>query len=150
VCDAPVFIAPDELLGFHPDATGRGSRLGGSMTTAMLRAQAGALRSPDRRPAGSRAVPRRPAPVLLERDLALQTMVGAVQAAAAGSGSVVLVSGEAGIGKTSVVRAFVEQAAGLARVLVGACDDLMTPRPLGPLRDAAAGGRAGRRRHEQP
>ena len=88
MCDAPVFIAPDELLGFHPDATGRGSRLGGSMTTAMLRAQAGALRSPDRRPAGSRAVPRRPAPVLLERDLALQTMVGAVQAAAAGSGSV--------------------------------------------------------------
>lgn len=48
-----------------------------------------------------------------------------------------LVTGEAGIGKTSVVRAFVDEVAG--RVLVGACDDLLTPRALDPLRDAAAG-----------
>lgn len=44
-----------------------------------------------------------------------------------------------GIGKTSLVRAFVEQVAAHARVLMGACDDLVTPRALGPLRDAAAG-----------
>ena len=53
-----------------------------------------------------------------------------------------LVSGEAGMGKTSLVRAFASEASGAARVLVGACDDLVTPRTLGPFRDMArdAGG----------
>jgi DNA-binding CsgD family transcriptional regulator/tetratricopeptide (TPR) repeat protein len=76
---------------------------------------------------------------LLERDAALDRLAGAVDAAACGRGSVVLVTGEAGIGKTALVRAFAEQVGGRARVLAGACDDLGTPRPLGPLRDAAAG-----------
>ena len=75
--------------------------------------------------------------VLLERDDTLAALIGAVEDAAAGRGSVVLVSGGAGIGKTSVVRAFAREAAGRARVLLSACDDLMAPRALGPLRDAA-------------
>ena len=45
--------------------------------------------------------------------------------------------GEAGVGKTSLVHAFLAAAAGRARVLAGACEDLLTPRALGPLRDAA-------------
>jgi DNA-binding CsgD family transcriptional regulator/tetratricopeptide (TPR) repeat protein len=54
-------------------------------------------------------------------------------------GRVMLVAGEAGIGKTSLVREF---CSGDARpVLWGACDALRTPRPLGPLRDIA--GQAG-------
>jgi DNA-binding CsgD family transcriptional regulator/tetratricopeptide (TPR) repeat protein len=75
--------------------------------------------------------------VLLERDDTLAALIGAVEDAAAGHGSVVLVSGGAGIGKTSVVRAFARAAAGRARVLLASCDDLMAPRTLGPLRDAA-------------
>lgn len=56
-----------------------------------------------------------------------------------GQGSVVLVAGEAGIGKTALVWALAERArARGARVLVGGCDDLTTPRTLGPLRDVAA------------
>ncbi|MER5638879.1 LuxR C-terminal-related transcriptional regulator [Kitasatospora sp. NPDC002227] len=56
-------------------------------------------------------------------------------------GRVVLVTGEAGIGKTSLVRAFCAQAG--RPVLRGACDALRTPRPLGPWYElaAAAGGR---------
>jgi predicted ATPase len=75
--------------------------------------------------------------MLLERDDTLAVLAGAVAAAAAGRGSVAIVSGEAGIGKTSLVRAFVAEATGRARLLVAACDDLMAPRTLGPLRDAA-------------
>jgi hypothetical protein len=56
-------------------------------------------------------------------------------------GRVVLVSGEAGIGKTSLLKAWC--AAAERRVLWGSCDALRTPRPLGPLHDMArqAGGR---------
>ena len=51
-------------------------------------------------------------------------------------GCVVLLSGEAGVGKTALLRHF---CAGLdrARVLWGECDALFTPRPLGPLLDIA-------------
>ena len=75
--------------------------------------------------------------MLLERDAALAALRDAVREAAAGRGSVVMVTGEAGIGKTSLVRAFAARAPG--RVLTSACDDLMAPRTLGPLRDAATG-----------
>src|SRR4029434_1356867 len=76
---------------------------------------------------------------LLERDAELRRLRETLRGAVQGRGSVVLVSGEAGIGKTSLVRAFAREASGSARVLVGACDDLVTPRTLGPFRDSYAG-----------
>jgi len=75
---------------------------------------------------------------LLEREAMLEALHGAVGEAAAGRGSVALVTGEAGIGKTSVIATFAAEAAG--RVLLTACDDLITPRTLGPLRDATLAG----------
>ncbi|MFC7661334.1 AAA family ATPase [Pseudonocardia benzenivorans] len=48
----------------------------------------------------------------------------------------VLVAGDAGIGKTVLLRAFAERTRALP-VLWGMCDSLSTPRPLGPLRDVA-------------
>ena len=74
---------------------------------------------------------------LLERDAELRRLRETLRGAGQGRGSVVLVSGEAGIGKTVLVRRFAREAAAQARVLVGACDDLVTPRTLGPLRDMA-------------
>src|SRR4051812_48749089 len=71
--------------------------------------------------------------MLLEREPTLAVLAAAVADAAAGRGSVVLVTGEAGIGKTSLVRAFAQRAD--ARMLLAACDDLMASRTLGPLRD---------------
>jgi predicted ATPase len=73
---------------------------------------------------------------LLERDAELRRLRETLRGAGQGRGSVVLVSGEAGIGKTALVRRFA-WAAAQARVLVGACDDLVTPRTLGPFRDMA-------------
>ncbi|MEV3861100.1 AAA family ATPase [Streptomyces sp. NPDC050095] len=72
---------------------------------------------------------------ILERDLELAGLAAAVRDAADGAGSVVLVLGEAGIGKSSLVRALPEVLPPGARLLVGHCDDLATGRPLGPLRD---------------
>src|SRR4051794_1152851 len=62
-------------------------------------------------------------------------LVDASKAAARGEGRVALVSGEPGIGKTSLVRSFLGAVEPGTRVLVGTCDDLSIPRPLGPIRD---------------
>ncbi len=61
----------------------------------------------------------------------------ALTAAARGSGRMVFVAGEAGIGKTGLVRAFVAGLPRGTRVVEGACDDLLTPGPLGAVRDVA-------------
>ena len=82
-------------------------------------------------------------PHLLERQAELQMLDAAIERAATGRGSAVLVLGEAGIGKTSLVQTFLTASAGRARVLVGACEDLLTPRALGPLRDAARSAASG-------
>ncbi len=74
---------------------------------------------------------------ILEREEALGALRDGLGDARAGRGSVALVSGEAGIGKTTLVRAFEAEAAEEVRVLTGACDALATPRPLGPVHDIA-------------
>ena len=74
---------------------------------------------------------------ILERDAALSTLHDALDDAIAGSGRVALVSGEAGIGKTTVVQIFQESARGRVRLVSGACEALFTPRPLGPVHDIA-------------
>jgi predicted ATPase len=74
---------------------------------------------------------------LLERSGELAALEASLAKARDGRGSLVLVSGEAGIGKTALARAFCDTHRGAARVLWGVCDRLFTPRPLGPLLDIA-------------
>jgi DNA-binding NarL/FixJ family response regulator len=61
----------------------------------------------------------------------------ASDAAETRSGRVLLVYGEAGIGKTALLRQFRSALPGRFNVLWGACDPLFTPRPLGPLLEPA-------------
>jgi DNA-binding CsgD family transcriptional regulator/tetratricopeptide (TPR) repeat protein len=77
---------------------------------------------------------------LLERDAELTILEIAIEESRS-AGRVVVVLGEAGIGKTSLVGS-VAEALDARRVLWGACDPLVTPRPMGPLHDVArqAGG----------
>jgi ATP/maltotriose-dependent transcriptional regulator MalT len=75
-----------------------------------------------------------PPDALLERTAELSTLTNCFEAVRRSSrGQVVLVGGEAGVGKTSLLRRFCDELKRPARVLWGACDPLFTPRPLGPL-----------------
>lgn len=74
---------------------------------------------------------------LLEREHDLRVLTAALDEALAGRGRVALVSGEAGIGKTSFVEHFIAARGRVVRVLKGNCDPLFTPTPLGPLYDIA-------------
>ena len=76
---------------------------------------------------------------LLERDAALLTFDRALSATRLGGGHVMLVSGEAGIGKTTLLKAMAARR-GDATLWWGACDSLGTPHPLAPLHDIARTG----------
>jgi DNA-binding CsgD family transcriptional regulator/tetratricopeptide (TPR) repeat protein len=74
---------------------------------------------------------------LLERSVEQRLLGDSVEAVRADSrGRVVLIGGEAGVGKTALLRAFCDDCAGV-RILWGACDALFSPRPLGPFLDIA-------------
>ncbi len=72
---------------------------------------------------------------LIERERALEILDDAFASALEGSGQLVVIGGEAGVGKTILVSHFCAEQQ--ARVLWGTCDALFTPRPLGPLLDVA-------------
>lgn len=72
---------------------------------------------------------------LLERHAEIERLEQSLASARNGSGRSVLVSGEAGIGKTTLVRTFLETHDDSAEFLFGVCDDLSTPRPLSPIWD---------------
>ncbi len=75
--------------------------------------------------------------MLLERDKELGLLSGLLAGVGSSGGKVVLLRGEAGIGKSVLVRDFVEGHGDEAHVLFGFCDDLLTPQPLGPFWDIA-------------
>src|SRR3954454_6126839 len=86
---------------------------------------------------------------LLERDIQLETLGAALEVSRrvehanmqtferANAPRIFLISGEAGIGKTTLVESFASRYCSPGQVLYGACDALFTPRPLGPLHDIA-------------
>src|ERR1700740_1910032 len=78
--------------------------------------------------------------VLLEREDDLRSLAESLAPVRQpAEGNLVLVSGEAGIGKTALVRRFCGSHDDTT-VLWGACEPLLTPRPLGPALDIAAAG----------
>jgi hypothetical protein len=74
---------------------------------------------------------------LLERGQPLASLAEYARQARHGDGRLVLVTGEAGVGKSALVERL-ESDLNDARWSWGACDGLVTPRPLGPLFDLAA------------
>jgi len=73
---------------------------------------------------------------LLERKTALDALAEITAQARSGEGRLVLVEGEAGVGKSALLEQFTHDLPE-SRLLSGACDGMFTPRPLGPLFDIA-------------
>jgi DNA-binding CsgD family transcriptional regulator/tetratricopeptide (TPR) repeat protein len=73
---------------------------------------------------------------IVGRRAELAALVDAAADARTGDGRLVLVAGEAGVGKSALIEAL-EPYLPDARWLRGACDGQFTPRPLGPLLDVA-------------
>src|SRR5690349_8793470 len=73
---------------------------------------------------------------LLERESQLGSLLQYADEARSGAGRLVLISGEAGVGKSSLVEGLQTELSD-ATWAWGACDGLFTPRPLAPLRDIA-------------
>ena len=74
---------------------------------------------------------------LLEREAPMATLRGLLAEVPSSGGRMAFVEGEAGVGKTSLVDAFRTSLQSDVQVLLGACDPLSTPQPLGPLVDLA-------------
>jgi DNA-binding CsgD family transcriptional regulator/tetratricopeptide (TPR) repeat protein len=72
---------------------------------------------------------------LLERTALLDTLQAKLVQVRARGGAMVVIGGEAGAGKSALVRRFCIDAGPKLRILVGTCEALSTPRPLGPLHD---------------
>ncbi len=77
-------------------------------------------------------------PALLERDEligALDDRIASVRTRS--EGMFIWIGGEAGVGKTALLRHFCRRQVKPVRILWGACEPLRTPRPLGPFVDVA-------------
>ncbi len=73
---------------------------------------------------------------LLERKTALDALAESAGHARGGDGRLILLEGEAGVGKSALLEQFTHDLPS-ARLLAGGCDGMFTPRPLGPLFDIA-------------
>jgi predicted ATPase len=74
---------------------------------------------------------------LLERQESLDQLHSILSEVVAVQGRLVLLGGEAGVGKSVLVQHFAQSVRDHARVLIGACDALSTPSALGPVLDIA-------------
>jgi ATP/maltotriose-dependent transcriptional regulator MalT len=72
---------------------------------------------------------------LIERDNFLGILQSRFDNTKEEGGHCIFLSGESGIGKTSLIRAFTRKTEGKANIYQGTCDSLFAPRPLAPVND---------------
>ena len=112
-------------------ATAASDRLYGCCENAVTVSSTGRVR---RAIASERDERRLLAPELVGRDLELAVLDAALAGTAGGNGRVLVVAGDAGIGKTALLRSFVAHAkAARVGALVGECSEAGAARPFGPF-----------------
>ena len=74
---------------------------------------------------------------LIERAVFLDSLQSKFEHITAGEGHCILLGGEAGMGKTSLVKTFCRQQKNNCEIYYGSCDALFTPHPLAPVYDIA-------------
>jgi predicted ATPase len=74
---------------------------------------------------------------LIEREEQQKQLANALVSIMRGNGRIIIVSGEAGIGKTALVKSFLDSMQARAVIFSGMCDDLYTPQALAPFYDIA-------------
>ena len=131
-----------QILNQEPSLTPADTALGPPRADAGRKPAADAVAAPPATQALRHALgPTAPSggpETLVEREAdlhALERLLASV--VASGAGRLALVAGEAGIGKTALVCRFCECQAQSTRVLWGACEPLLTPRPLGAIVEIA-------------
>jgi len=75
---------------------------------------------------------------LFERESFLALLDKQFRETSSGEGHCFFITGDAGIGKTSLVKEFLKQVERVSIQYTGSCDLLFTPRPLAPLYDIAS------------
>jgi DNA-binding SARP family transcriptional activator/DNA-binding NarL/FixJ family response regulator len=76
---------------------------------------------------------------LVERSELVETLAAQYGHATTDGGRLVLLHGDAGAGKSALIRTWATSVPDGVPMLVGACDPLSSPRPLGPLVDISSG-----------
>lgn len=77
------------------------------------------------------------APPLFERSEQLALLGSLRETASGGHGRLAIVRGDAGAGKTALLRAFLGELPDDVGAAIGYCDGIATPRPLSPIHDLA-------------
>jgi DNA-binding CsgD family transcriptional regulator/tetratricopeptide (TPR) repeat protein len=76
--------------------------------------------------------------LLVDREAEFELLISKLRSIPQTGGELVLVCGEAGIGKSTFIDSFLSQIGDGPRAAIAWCDPLNTPRPLGPVRDLSA------------
>ena len=137
-CEIPFHYVSRNYIDLTSDQAGGLAALASAIEASDAPAPAPAITPPE--PDPSPQVVHEPGPLIVGRQREMSQLREALDKSLRGHGQIVLVGGEAGIGKTTLVRAILREAEQRGcLVLAGGCYDLTTTPPYGPWTEITRG-----------